>query len=288
MELGYHNRRKSCGRLVKGFLEKRESRCPSPFEQWIARCHEYSSDLDPEDPLRRRLKAVCASPAALQSLIALFGTLEFLEWVSGANDLDWCRSNAESDGQQSVYLAATFGQVGVIDMLIGKDSTLCDVKDNRGWTPLFYAAMQGQVAAVEQLCACGADIECKEKIVCNTPRLVAAESGQDEVCRYLLDRGATIEKSDKYGQSPLQIAARAGHSSTLRLLQEYGADLESVDNCGCSPLMRAAYEGQSKTLEYLMDQNVCMPWLACERMKARGLPYRQAASRTKRQIQAPK
>ena len=55
----------------------------------------------------------------------------------------------------------------------------------------------------------------------------AAQYGRTRMLDFLLTRGAQIEATDKYGNTPLHLAARNGHTSTVRLLLEKGAPIEA-------------------------------------------------------------
>lgn len=52
---------------------------------------------------------------------------------------------------------------------------------------------------------------------------MAAASGFDEVCRFLILEGADVNCRDNFGVTPLLEALRAGHDITAKLLKEKGA-----------------------------------------------------------------
>lgn len=51
-----------------------------------------------------------------------------------------------------------------------------------------------------------------------TPLHLAAQNGCHEVCKALLENGASRDKTDTTGYTPLHLAAMNGHPSTLRTL----------------------------------------------------------------------
>jgi len=62
----------------------------------------------------------------------------------------------------------------------------------------------------------------------------AAESGHAEAVRYLLFKGADINKSDAFGNTPLLLAARNGHIATMTYLLKEGATKDTRGNDGLS------------------------------------------------------
>ncbi|XP_014205114.1 myotrophin [Copidosoma floridanum] len=57
-----------------------------------------------------------------------------------------------------------------------------------------------------------------------TPLHYAADYGQKEVVRYLLDKGADIHAKDKHGITVILAAIWEGHTDVVKLLLENGAD----------------------------------------------------------------
>uniref|UniRef100_A0A131XKV7 Putative myotrophin n=1 Tax=Hyalomma excavatum TaxID=257692 RepID=A0A131XKV7_9ACAR len=55
------------------------------------------------------------------------------------------------------------------------------------------------------------------------PLHYAADYGQADVLRYLIDKGADVNAKDKYGISPLLAAIWEGHTACVKLMVEKGA-----------------------------------------------------------------
>jgi ankyrin repeat protein len=64
-----------------------------------------------------------------------------------------------------------------------------------------------------------------------TPLQVAAERGETQVVRLLLDRGARIDDPSTYGWTPLQLAAHWDRAETAQLLRERGAAVDLATAC---------------------------------------------------------
>lgn len=71
----------------------------------------------------------------------------------------------------------------------------------------------------------------------------AAESGDLERARDLLDRGADLNARDDTKATPLHIAARYGHFDVVELFIANGADVNARDMYLTTPLHEAAFKG---------------------------------------------
>ena len=83
-----------------------------------------------------------------------------------------------------------------------------------GFTPLLFAAQQGDLESVRMLLAAGADINDAAPDD-GTALAVASASGQEALATYLLDRGADPNIADGFGITPLHYAARKGVATLL-------------------------------------------------------------------------
>ncbi len=73
----------------------------------------------------------------------------------------------------------------------------------------------------------------------STALMLAANSGNAEIVRLLIERGANINASEnKKGQTALMWAAAEGHSEIVSLLIERGADAKAVSK---NRLLRAGF-----------------------------------------------
>ena len=64
-----------------------------------------------------------------------------------------------------------------------------------------------------------------------------------QMCELLLQKGATVNHSDKRDRRPLHWAASRDHDDVARLLLRRGADLDPADKDGFTPLHAAAAAG---------------------------------------------
>lgn len=69
---------------------------------------------------------------------------------------------------------------------------------------------------------------------------VAAARGSAELVTLLLDRGAKLRGSDRFGRTPLYVAADRGHAHIVRLLLDRGAAVDQpASENGATPLLAA-------------------------------------------------
>lgn len=73
--------------------------------------------------------------------------------------------------------------------------------------------------------------------------LAAADSGNLDKVKSLLEMGLPVDVRDQHGWTPLMLAALQGHDKTVALLLEQGADIEAQDINGTTALMAAASSG---------------------------------------------
>lgn len=121
-----------------------------------------------------------------------------------------------------------------------------DARSKEGWSALMTASRQpGSAAVVRMLLAKGADAKVRDPFG-GTPLMLAAEVGDVEVMRLLVERGADVNahatpafgiprfgrtpidqlaKAPAPGLTPLMFAAWGGNTEAVRFLLEKGADV---------------------------------------------------------------
>ncbi|KAJ1961582.1 hypothetical protein IWQ62_003814 [Dispira parvispora] len=122
-----------------------------------------------------------------------------------------------------------------------------------GMTALHHAAKRGQLGVVQWLVdhAKGTvDFPDREN---ETALLKAAYHGQLSIVKFLLQRGANVQHTDKDGWTALHNASSKGHLKMVRWLCEKASARVDVQNIqGYTPLMNAAAVGQTLVVKYLL------------------------------------
>ena len=129
-------------------------------------------------------------------------------------------------------------------------------RDGVGNPLLSIAAMAGCVDTVNYLLKHGADVNAVvDNKTQNTALLAAARKGNTEVCKVLLDAGATLEAVDEYKQTPLHVSAITGRHETVQLLIERKAEVDAKDDAYETPLILACKRGHVETVRALVAGN---------------------------------
>jgi ankyrin repeat protein len=126
-------------------------------------------------------------------------------------------------------------------------------RDDNGQTPLHGAAESGNNELVKLLLDHGAKRELRDYKK-RIPLHLAASSRDLETVIALL--GPEKDMRDKDGQTPMHIAAGKGSSDIVKLLLDEKADKEAQDNSGQTPLHVAAKSGETEVVRVLIRNSV--------------------------------
>ena len=164
-------------------------------------------------------------------------------------------------GRTPLHWAAIKGHKGIAELLIAEGADV-NAKTNDGKTPLdeainpFYnkteianllrkhdgkhgtihsAVGGGDVEAVKEFLAAGADVNVKDKRGF-TPLHWASISGHKEAVELLIDNSADVNAMRGGGGTPLSYAASWGHEEIVELLIANGADVNVKDAFSETPL----------------------------------------------------
>ncbi len=116
---------------------------------------------------------------------------------------------------------------------------------------LFDASDLGCVSVVVQLLEAGASVDARDRAG-NTPFMLAAGKGHDEIIDLLLVNGADPRQSNLSGSNALILAVTHNRRKTARRLLALGLDVNVADNKSITPLVAAAYNGNLRMLELLL------------------------------------
>ncbi|KAF7551388.1 hypothetical protein G7Z17_g5046 [Cylindrodendrum hubeiense] len=124
--------------------------------------------------------------------------------------------------------------------------------DSRQRTALHWAALRGDLIAVESLLNAGADVHAVDSSR-STPLLYAASVAVPRILELLLLSGADVNFNKSAGNTPLHYAAR--HKDDLEsvmVLIRAGAHIDDKNTLGNSPLAGAAITNRVVTGKYLL------------------------------------
>ena len=119
-------------------------------------------------------------------------------------------------------------------------------------TPLHSAAENGNLEIVKCLIENGALINEKGNNGC-PPLSAAVCEGEFEVVKFLIENGAVVNAKDDQDFTPLHLGAKEGKLEVIKYLIENGAKIESTDHDGDTPLHMAALNGHIEVVKCFIE-----------------------------------
>ena len=142
----------------------------------------------------------------------------------------------EGENFGPLHEAVSIGDLEITKILLEKGSTVHAKAWESGWTPLHEAAANGSIEIAELLINYGTDIN--EKSCANqelfynnpeTPLMIAARAGHQEMVRYLIKKGAQVTEPDNSGRSAINCAGQGGHIKIIEYLLSCGAKINDIN-----------------------------------------------------------
>lgn len=118
-------------------------------------------------------------------------------------------------------------------------------------TVLHLAVMHGHLRIVKLLLNRGADVEATDRFGL-TPLHYAAAAAAD-VTQVLIDAGANPDQTDIEGNAPIHYAATNGLVEVLKVLVKGGAGINALDRGGDAALHQAAENGHIEAVKVLLE-----------------------------------
>lgn len=87
----------------------------------------------------------------------------------------------------------------------------------------------------------------------NSELHTAAQKGEQNKMKMLIDSGINLNVPDKNGATPLHIAAYHGEDKIVKMLLQAGAKVDYLDDDGCSPLHNSAFSGHVACVSELLE-----------------------------------
>ncbi|EFW98638.1 nacht and ankyrin domain containing protein [Grosmannia clavigera kw1407] len=192
--------------------------------------------------------------------------LEYFSWPSDTMLEDWMRIrlllNAHPRDRlphnSSLMHVAIYSRLpGLLRALVQKALAVgfdIDLGDSGGDSPLLVAAQTGQENAIRLLLNTGEVDVNRQGRDDYTPLSWAASEGYVSIAKLLLGMEATnIHLEDSIGCTPLALAAINGSKVIAQALLDAGAVVDSKDHDGDTPLKAAAEHGNVEVVKLLLD-----------------------------------
>jgi uncharacterized protein len=188
----------------------------------------------------------------------------------GAN----ANAQESNGGHTALMYALSERQDAVVEELATHGADV-ELASTTGFTPLMFAAQQGDADSVRILIKAGAKVNVVENVDHQTPLMWAAASGKNaaEMVKLLLAKGADVKVRANYSDWPSQITsepraqyrpvggltallygARSGCYDCVRELIEAGADVNVPTPEAVSPVMIALDNDHNDVAKLLLDK----------------------------------
>lgn len=151
------------------------------------------------------------------------------------------------NGEYGLGMAIREPSPHVVAALLSWPKLNVEVRNPHDESPLMFAALSGQTDVARQLIARGADINKPGW----TPLHYAATNGHTDIMQMLLDGYAYIDASAPNGSTPLMMAAEYGTIQAVQLLLDAGADASIKNMLGQTALDFARRGSRPDAIELL-------------------------------------
>jgi len=136
-------------------------------------------------------------------------------------------------GELMLNLAIKDKSNDVISFLLNNQATDVDISNKFGETPLMIAAIEGNLPLVKTL------VQTKKAQVDHigwTPLHYTSSRGHLEVAQFLLANGAIVDSMSPGNTTPLMMAVQSGNEQLIKLLLDKGADLQIRNTNGLTAI----------------------------------------------------
>ena len=160
---------------------------------------------------------------------------------------------ADNNGYTTIHHSAAAGNYELLKFFVDVGADI-NLKTKLGHTCLHIAAFEGHL----ELCNTLIDNHKFDKDVVGnygcTALLHYAESGNYEIFKFFVDKGANIKLKTIAGESCLHIAAFNRQLNFCKtLIKEYKFDKDMADNSGCTALHHSAGSGVYDLVQFFTD-----------------------------------
>jgi ankyrin repeat protein len=151
-----------------------------------------------------------------------------------------------------LFAAAALGRVEIVEARLVHNPDALNRSAYDGWTALHLAAFFGRLPVVTLLLERGADLLARSSnSIDNTALHAAVAGGRVESALALIEAGSDVNAPDGGGHTPLHIAAEAGYVPIVEALLRRNANPHAVDAEDRTPLARAAARNHSAVVDLI-------------------------------------
>jgi len=158
-------------------------------------------------------------------------------------------------GRTSLCWAALRGDVDAVQTLLVAGANL-DIVGKDGRTALNCAIMSKNISCVQSILLAGGNVHQKDRMGENALSTAAWSADSPEIIKLLVLSGADPMKPNPGGVTPLQSTACLNHAGNAQTLIDLGSDPNSSDHNGDTPLFETIYYGCMEVMDVLLNQPI--------------------------------
>lgn len=184
-----------------------------------------------------------------------------LHWASADNHLEEIKTIIEKfsemisckdkNGRTALHLAAFFGNLKVVELLISAGAAINSTDEN-GSNSLHFAAENGHFEMIKYLFSKGADLNARNREGSN-PLHYAVSNKNMEMIEWLIDKGINSNDSDDLGFTPLHLTIHEENLAACKLLLNKGSKVDCQDSDGWTPFQWAVAQGNLIACKLLLQ-----------------------------------
>lgn len=164
----------------------------------------------------------------------------------------------KSHGETALETTIREGDDGILNLLISYGAAV-NLKDRKGWSPLYLAVQRDHLKSVSNLLKAGASTTDRDPILRETVLHRAVSCGNEAMVRLLLDYGASTNVRDYQQRTPLHLAIRHSQKAVVKLLLDSGCDLTEWNLTGTrswNVLYKAVVEKDIDLVKLLVEAGI--------------------------------
>jgi ankyrin repeat protein len=163
----------------------------------------------------------------------------------------------DSHGCSPLHLACTEHNLAVIQVLA--EASRVDGHDITGASPLMICVEKGMLDAIETLLKFGASAAHRDffgRSCLHAALNMAHDAKQQAIVTMLIKGGCDVNARDTMGRSPCFIAAEKGNMDMLKLLMDHGGDVAVADSSGKTCLALLSRDNFQVVTQLLIERLV--------------------------------
>ena len=163
--------------------------------------------------------------------------------------------NLQAQQKEDFINACKTGNMKVVKRTVKDKFDLNSEVIEDGTTGLMIAAAHGQRNVIKYLIEKGADVN-RPNDFDYTPLMISIQQNHVEAVRFLIEKGADVNAQNKLNETPFIFAVEACNAEIVNLLIEKDAQINIKTKIGQKPLLIAATKGCKEIVEILLQNGI--------------------------------